>query len=49
MHIKSFNELTELYALGKTLRFELKPIGKTLSHIEQKRLIVQDKKRAERL
>lgn len=45
--MNTFNELTGLYALSKTLRFELKPIGKTLSHIEQKGLIAQDVKRAE--
>lgn len=48
MHtMKKINELTALYPLSKTLRFELKPIGKTLDHIEQKELIVQDEQRAE--
>lgn len=48
MHtMKKINELTALYPLSKTLRFELKPIGKTLDHIEQKGLIVQDEQRAE--
>lgn len=45
--MKSFYELTGLYSLSKTLRFELKPIGKTLEHIESKGLISQDKQRAE--
>ena len=45
--MKQLNELTGLYSLSKTLRFELKPIGKTLEHIESKGLIVQDEKRAE--
>lgn len=45
--MKKINELTALYPLSKTLRFELKPIGKTLDHIEQKGLIVQDEQRAE--
>ena len=35
------------YQLSKTLRFELKPIGKTLEFIEQKGLIVEDEARAE--
>ena len=48
MHtMKKINELTALYPLSKTLRFELNPIGKTLDHIEQKGLIVQDEQRAE--
>lgn len=45
--MKELNELTGLYSLSKTLRFELKPIGKTLEHIESKGLIAQDEKRAE--
>lgn len=45
--MKTFNELTGLYSLSKTLRFELKPIGKTLEHIERKGLIAQDEQRAE--
>jgi CRISPR-associated protein Cpf1 len=40
-------EFTNLYPLSKTLRFELKPIGKTLENIEKKGLIKQDEKRAE--
>ena len=35
------------YSLSKTLRFELKPIGETQSHIEANGLIVQDETRAE--
>lgn len=45
--MKQLNELTGLYSLKKTLRFELKPIGKTLEHIKSKRLIKQDEHRAE--
>lgn len=45
--MKQLNELTGLYSLSKTLRFELKPVGKTLEHIESKGLIAQDEKRAE--
>ncbi|MCD4693231.1 MAG: type V CRISPR-associated protein Cas12a/Cpf1, partial [Calditrichales bacterium] len=33
--------------LQKTLRFELKPVGKTLEYIEEKGLINEDEKRAE--
>ncbi len=40
-------DLTGQYGLSKTLRFELKPIGKTLEHIEQKGLLTQDEQRAE--
>ncbi len=32
--------------MSKTLRFELKPIGKTLEHIERKGIISQDEQRA---
>jgi len=45
--MRTLSELTGLYSLSKTLRFELKPIGKTLANIEQKGLITQDEKRAE--
>ena len=42
-----YDDLTGLYSLSKTLRFELKPIGKTLENIEKKGLIEQDEIRAE--
>lgn len=45
--MNTFEELTGLYSLSKTLRFELKPMGKTLENIERKGLIAQDEKRAE--
>lgn len=45
--MKQLNELTGLYSLSKTLRFELKPIGKTLANIESKGLIAQDEQRAD--
>ena len=45
--MKTFNDLTGLYSLSKTLRFELKPVGKTKDNIETKGIIAQDKKRAE--
>ena len=38
---------TNLYSLSKTLRFELKPVGKTLEHIKSKGLISQDEQRAD--
>lgn len=45
--MRTIDELTGLYSLSKTLRFELKPVGATLSHIEEKGLIVQDTQRAD--
>lgn len=45
--MKTYDELTGLYSLSKTLRFELKPVGKTLEYIENKGIIAQDEKRAE--
>lgn len=45
--MKEYKELTRLYPVSKTLRFELKPIGKTLENIEKKGLISQDEQRAE--
>ena len=45
--MESMKDLTGQYSLSKTLRVELKPIGKTLEHIEQKGLLTQDEQRAE--
>lgn len=45
--MKSLQELTNLYPLAKTLRFELKPVGKTLEQIRERGLIDQDAQRAE--
>ena len=42
-----FEQFTNLYPVIKTLRFELKPIGKTLENIEKKGLIAQDDQRAQ--
>jgi transposase len=42
-----FENFTNQYQLSKTLRFELKPIGKTLEHIEAKGLLAQDEARSE--
>lgn len=44
--MRTFSDLTGLYSLSKTLRFELKPIGKTVENIEKKGLIAQDEQRA---
>ncbi|MCQ2227445.1 MAG: type V CRISPR-associated protein Cas12a/Cpf1 [Bacteroidales bacterium] len=45
--MRTFDKLTKLFSLSKTLRFELKPVGKTLDNIEKKGLIAQDEQRAE--
>lgn len=46
--MKAFENFTGLYTLSnKTLRFELKPIGKTLEYIEKNELLERDKHRAE--
>lgn len=42
------SSFTNLYSLSKTLRFELKPIGKTRENIEKSGLLAQDEHRAER-
>lgn len=41
------NQFTNLYSLSKTLRFELRPIGKTLDTIEKNGLIEQDQRRTD--
>lgn len=43
MNIKNF---TGLYPLSKTLRFELKPIGKTKENIEKNGILTKDEQRA---
>lgn len=47
MNTNSLDQFTNLYQLQKTLRFELKPVGKTLEHIEKKGLLTQDEQRSE--
>src|SRR5690554_5361895 len=42
----SLSKFTSQYQLSKTLRFELKPQGKTLEHIKDKGLITNDESRA---
>lgn len=41
-----FEKFTNQYQLSKTLRFELKPIGETLNHVNLKMLLEQDEIRA---
>ena len=40
-------QLTNLYPVSKTLRFELQPIGKTRENIEKRGILQQDEERAE--
>lgn len=44
--MKTLKQFTHSYPLSKTLRFELKPIGKTLDFIQRKGLINQDQELA---
>ncbi|MBI5219123.1 MAG: type V CRISPR-associated protein Cas12a/Cpf1 [Bacteroidia bacterium] len=46
METNFFKSFTKQYSLSKTLRFELKPVGKTLANIETKGLLKQDSQRA---
>ncbi len=46
MKNKNISSFKNKYALSKTLRFELKPIGKTKDHIRDKGLLLQDYNRA---
>jgi CRISPR-associated protein Cpf1 len=41
-----YSDFTGLYPLSKTLRFELKPIGKTKENIERNGILERDNKRA---
>ena len=45
--METLNEFKNLYQLSKTLRFELRPVGKTLEKIQQNELLTQDEHRAE--
>ena len=45
--MRKFNEFVGLYPISKTLRFELKPIGKTLEHIQRNKLLEEDAVRAD--
>lgn len=44
--MKHYNDFTNLYSLSKTLRFELRPVGKTAENIKKAKLITEDEKRA---
>ena len=41
------DRFTGLYPISKTLRFELKPIGKTLENIEKNGILQKDLQRAQ--
>ncbi|MFC2720365.1 MAG: type V CRISPR-associated protein Cas12a/Cpf1 [Bacteroidota bacterium] len=45
--MRKFNEFVGLYPISKTLRFELKPIGKTLEYIQRNKLLEHDAVRAD--
>src|SRR3989338_5215974 len=45
--MSSFDSLTNLYSLSKTLRFELKPVGKTQKLLDDNKIFEKDEKRAE--
>lgn len=42
-----FSQFTHLYPVTKTIRFELKPVGKTLEHINEKGFITEDEQKAQ--
>ena len=43
----TFNDFTRQYSLSKTLRFQLRPIGKTLKYIVENRVLEHDKELSE--
>lgn len=43
-----FNDFIGLYPVSKTIRMELRPVGKTLENIEKNGLIPEDQDRAEK-
>lgn len=45
--MKTLKDFTNRYALSKTLRFELKPIGKTLDNIDKDNILENDQQRAD--
>ena len=45
--MKHFEQFTKLYSLSKTLRFELKPIGKTFANIQRDGILSEDRHRAD--
>ena len=44
--MSNFSDFTGLFSLSKTLRFELKPVGKTKENIEKNGIIERDNERA---
>ena len=42
--LKTFDNFTNLYELSKTLRFELRPVGKTSELLKEQRVFAKDKK-----
>lgn len=44
--MKTYSDFTNLYPVSKTLRFELKPIGKTKENIEKNGILERDNERA---
>ena len=44
--MKDLKQLTNLYQVTKTLRFELQPIGKTKENIEKNGILSRDEQRA---
>ena len=45
--MKDFSRFTNCYSLSKTLRFELRPVGKTLEYIQNAGFLAEDEQRAE--
>lgn len=45
--MKTLQQFTNLYPVSKTLRFELKPVGKTIDNIQDSDILKQDKHRHE--
>ncbi|MBR5160971.1 MAG: hypothetical protein IKW80_05040, partial [Thermoguttaceae bacterium] len=43
-----FDKFTGQYTVSKTIRMELRPIGKTLDHIKQLKLVSEDEVRADK-
>ena len=46
--MKLYDDLHGLYPIQKTLRFELKPIGKTMENLEKNKILIKDMHRSEK-
>lgn len=46
MNKSIYGDYTNIYSVSKTLRFELKPQGKTQDYIEENGILIEDEKRA---